>query len=75
MEGAPTDALLAEVERMSEQHHTNDDTVVRVLTKLLTLPRRKEAKPRALRGSQLLKPQFVPEGDPVLECRRYLIDP
>jgi len=74
VEGGPTAALLAEVEQMSEQHHTNDDTVVRLLTKLLTLSRRREATPRALRGSQLLKPQFVTEGDPLLECRRYVID-
>lgn len=74
VEGAPTPELLAEVERLGATHDTKDDTVVRVLTALLTLPRWREKRTRTLRMSDVLKPELVPAGDPVLERRRYVLD-
>ncbi|MDO8363029.1 MAG: class I SAM-dependent methyltransferase [Actinomycetota bacterium] len=72
--GAPTAELLADVEKLGEQHHPREDIGVRLLTKLLTLPRWRERRPRQLRMSDVLRPELVPAGDPVLESRRYTLD-
>ena len=72
--GSPTPELLADVERLGASHDTKDDTLVRILTSLLTLPRWREKRPRPIRGSDVLKPHLVLPGDPVLERRRYRVD-
>lgn len=69
--GSPTPELLADVERLGAMHDTKDDTVVRLLTAVLTAPRWREKRPRQIRASRVLKPDLVPAGDPVLERRRY----
>jgi SAM-dependent methyltransferase len=73
VDGSPTPELLSEVERLGATHRARDDLLVRALTWMLTLRRRKERPARALRASEVLKPQHVPPGDPVLERRRYRI--
>jgi len=71
--GAPTDALLADVEKLGEQHHPREDVGVRVMTALLTAPRWRERRPRTLRMSDLLRPELVPATNEVLENRRYTV--
>ena len=71
--GAPTAELLADVERLGEQHHPREDFGVRAITALLSAPRWRERRPVMLRMSDLLRPELVPDGDPVLENRRYSV--
>ena len=71
--GAPTAELLAEVERLGEQHHPREDVGVRAMTTLLSSPRWRERRPRHVRMSDILKPSLVPANNPVLENRRYSV--
>lgn len=72
VEGAPSAELLAEVEARADQHHGRDSVLTRMLTTVLTFRRRNERR-RGLRMSDLLPPELVPPGDPVLEPRRYSV--
>ncbi len=72
--GSPSAELLADVNRLGASHDTKDDTLVRILTSVLTLPRRREKRPRPIRAGEVLKPHLVPPGDPALERRRYTVD-
>jgi len=71
--GAPTAELLAEVERLGEQHHPSEDIGVRAMTVLLSARRWRERRPRVLRMSEIVRPELVVAGDAVLENRRYSV--
>lgn len=70
--GTPSAELLAEVEAAGAGHHLADSVLVRSATKLLTA-RRRRAADHQIRASRILKPELVPEGDPMLESRRYSV--
>jgi hypothetical protein len=72
--GSPTPDLLTEVERLGATHDTHDDTLVRILTWLLTVPRWKEQRQRVIHAADILKPHLVPSGNPVLARQRYIVD-
>ena len=72
VEGQPSDELLAEVERAGAGHHLADSAIVRGVTQLLTA-RQRRAADRSIRASDILRPELVPDGDPILEARRYTV--
>jgi SAM-dependent methyltransferase len=72
VEGAPSAELLAEVEARADQHVGRDSALVRMLTRVLTFPRRHERRD-TIRMSDILPDHLVEPGDPVLTNRRYSV--
>jgi SAM-dependent methyltransferase len=70
--GQPSEELLAAVDAAGAGHHLADSALVRGVTRVLTA-RQRRAADRPIRASEILKPELIPPGDPVLEARRYTV--
>jgi SAM-dependent methyltransferase len=69
VEGTPSEAVLEHARSTEAEHHGREALAARVLTSVLTLPRRR--RPRPVRLGDIVRPGLVGDPDQVLEARVY----
>ena len=69
VEGTPSQEVLEHARTTEAEHHGGDALVARVLTAVLTLPKRR--RPRQVRLGDIVKPGLVADPDEILTARIY----